>query len=176
MALHLVIDGYNLMRQSPELRRFDKGELEQGRGILLKYLLAYQRTKKHAITVVFDGWIEGHFSESRARAGGITVIFSRRGETADEVIKRLAGQERERALVVTSDSDLAYSCSKAGCTVVPSLQFAAKMDLARYGEGNGGVDDARDESWSQVKGTRKRGPARRKPKSRRHQGRKLKKL
>jgi len=120
MAFHLLIDGYNLIRQSPELRRFDKKGLEQGREMLLKELLAYQRMKKHAMTVVFDGWIEGHFSESHARVGGIAVIFSRRGEKADEVIKR--------------------------------------------------------ESWSQSKGTKKKGPARRLPKSRRHHRTVLKKL
>jgi len=176
MAFHLVIDGYNLIRQSPELRRFDKEGLEQGREMLLKELLAYQRIKKHAITVVFDGWIEGHFSESHARAGGIRVIFSRRGEKADEVIKRLAAQEKGGAIVVTSDRDLAHSCSRVGCEVVPSLEFATKMQLARYVEAKGGIDDTNDESWSQSKGTKKKGPSRRLAKSRRHHRTVLKKL
>jgi len=176
MAIRLVIDGYNLIHQSPELRRFDKEDLEQGRAMLLKELHAYQRMKKHAITVVFDGWIEGHFSESHARVGNISVVFSRRGEKADEVIKRLATQEKEGAMVVTSDRDLAFSCSKAGCEVVPSLEFVTKMELARYIEVKGGVDDTNDEPWSQSKGTRKKGPARRLPKSQRHHHRALKKL
>jgi len=176
MAFHLVIDGYNLIRQSPELRRYDKEDLEQGREILLKYLLAYQRTKKHALTVVFDGWSEGQISENHARVGGIIVIFSRRGETADEVIKRIAAQEKGGALVVTSDSDLAYSCSKAGCKVVPSLEFATRMDLARYVDAKGGIDDTVDPSQPQSKGTKKRGPARRLPKSRRHHRSILRKL
>lgn len=176
MAFHLVIDGYNLIRQTPELRRYDKEDLEQGRKMLLKELLTYQRLKKHALTVVFDGWMEGHFSESHAKIGGITVVFSRRGETADAVIKRLVAQEKGDAVVVTSDRDLAYACSKAGCEVIPSLEFAAKMEDARSLGEKGVIDDTDDPFWSPSKGAKKKGPARRLPKSRRHHRRVLKKL
>ena len=38
MALHLIIDGYNLIRQSPWLSLLDARDLEEGREALLQSL------------------------------------------------------------------------------------------------------------------------------------------
>ena len=92
------------------------------------------------------------------------------------MIKRLAAQKKGEAIVVTSDTELTYSCSTVGSEVVPSLDFATRMKLARYVEEKGGLNDTDGESWYQSKGTKKKGPARRLPKSRRHHRRVLKKL
>ena len=78
-------------------------ELQAGREALLELLAQYRSRSHHRITVVFDGWQHGDLKESRDRHQGMLIIYSRRGERADEVIKRLLHQERERALVVTSD-------------------------------------------------------------------------
>ena len=58
MALHLIIDGYNIIRQSPELLSKESQDLRWGREALLEKLAAYRRLKKHPITVVFDGWLK----------------------------------------------------------------------------------------------------------------------
>ena len=39
MALHLIIDGYNLIRQSPELQELDARELEAGRAAWSSFLI-----------------------------------------------------------------------------------------------------------------------------------------
>ena len=51
-------------------------------GIYVVHDLAYA-------DIVFDGWQAGGLRETRDLHRGIRVIFSRRGERADEVIKRL---------------------------------------------------------------------------------------
>ena len=61
--MHIYIDGYNLIRQSIRLRRFERQSLEAGRNALLEWLARYKRTKDHRITVVFDGWIGGSAQE-----------------------------------------------------------------------------------------------------------------
>jgi hypothetical protein len=175
MALHLIIDGYNLIRQSPELLRHEKIDLEKGRAMLLRSLRAYQRIKHHAITVVFDGWVEGDIFEHRDKEGGIEIIFSRRGEKADEVIQRLSAQKKGETTVVTSDRDLGYSCALKGCTIVSSPEFLAKMEFVHYSNQKGEVNEKEDNK-SYVKSTKKKGPAKRAPKSTRHHRSLLKKL
>src|SRR5512140_857501 len=101
--MHLIIDGYNVIRQSQELQLLDARELEAGRLALLARLAAYRERHRHKITVVFDGWLGGDLRETRDRCQGMLIIYSRRGEKADEVIKRLLTDERQRAVVVTSD-------------------------------------------------------------------------
>ena len=89
MTMHLIIDGYNVIRQSLELQLLDARELEAGRTALLARLAAYRERHRHKITVVFDGWLGGDLKETRDRHQGMLIIYSRRGEKADEVIKRL---------------------------------------------------------------------------------------
>ena len=175
MALHLIIDGYNLIRQSPELLRHEKKGLEKGRAMLLRSLMAYQRIKHHVITVVFDGWAEGDFFERRSMEGGIEIVFSRRGERADEVIKRRAAQKKGEVTVVTSDRDLGYSCALEGGTIVSSPEFLAKMEYVQYSHQKGEVNEKEDNK-PYLRSTKKKGPSKRTPKSFRHRQSLLKKL
>jgi predicted RNA-binding protein with PIN domain len=86
MALHLIIDGYNLIRQSPELSEVEGRDLAAGRRALLARLAGYRLSRPgHKITVVFDGREAGGLQESRGREQGLSIIYSRRGEAADEV-------------------------------------------------------------------------------------------
>lgn len=51
----ILIDGYNVIRQSDNLRRYERKSLEAGRQALIKKLVEYEKKKNHQITVVFDG-------------------------------------------------------------------------------------------------------------------------
>jgi len=176
MSLHLIIDGYNFIRQSPELREYEREDLDKGREMLLRQLSTYQRIKRNAITVVFDGWIEGALTEERDRVGKIQVIFSRRGEKADEVIRRLASQYREKAVVVTSDGDLGYSCRREGCEVITSQEFMTRVEIAHYVDMKGEVEEDNLYGMPQRGSTKKKGPSRRLPKFQRRRHKVLKKL
>ncbi len=123
--MHIIIDGYNLIRQSDNLRRAERSTLEEGRHALIRFLVPYRERKGHRLTVVFDGWEAGSPQEERDREGGIDILYSRRGEKADEVIKRLAAQAREETVVVTSDRGIAHFVERCGGTVVASPVFAA---------------------------------------------------
>jgi predicted RNA-binding protein with PIN domain len=93
---------------------------------LLEYLAEYRRTRpQHRLTVVFDGWQGGGFQESRDRRPGILIIYSRLGERADEVIKRLLVRERERAVVVSSDRELQEFAHRVGAAWIAAAQFEA---------------------------------------------------
>ena len=122
--MHIVIDGYNLIRQSDHLRPFDKRSLEAGRNALLQLLAPYRKGKQHAITVVFDAWDGGGPLEERDTHAGISIVYSRRGKTADEVIKEMVGRRGgEELLVVTSDRDVADHAVHRGATAISSPEF-----------------------------------------------------
>ena len=88
MSIHIIIDGYNLIRQSNRLSILDLQDIQLGRDALVDMLAAYKKVKSHRITVVFDGTRAPLFSQQRTRLKGITVIFSHKGESADTVIKK----------------------------------------------------------------------------------------
>ena len=84
MPLHIVVDGYNLIRSSPELSRLDRRSLEDGREALLERLAAYKRIKRLPITVVFDAGQSPTMDIRKEQFSGIKVVYSQFGLTADQ--------------------------------------------------------------------------------------------
>jgi predicted RNA-binding protein with PIN domain len=164
----LIVDGYNLIRQWPELAMLDRADLEEGRGALLQELAAYRRAKRHEITVVFDGRERGGSAEAPSRVAGVTVRYSREGETADEVIGRLAAEGRERAVVVSSDRAVMGEARRHGAACLSSAEFLNRLEASRLAAVKGGEDetDVRPQKTG-------RGVARRLPKAQRKLTRQL---
>ena len=161
MALHIIIDGYNLIRQSSDLSALDDIDLQAGREALIDLLAAYKKLKPHRITVVFDGANAPPASERRSNAKGIEIRFSGQGELADQLINRMVRKAGQKALVVSSDREVAHFALGHGAAAVPSPEFANRLAMASQigrpileGEENGG--------WTPT--TKKKGPSRRLPK------------
>jgi predicted RNA-binding protein with PIN domain len=169
--MHLLIDGYNLIRQSPALRHLDARDLEAGREALLERLALYRRCRPHhLLTVVFDGWQAGGPTETRDLFQGVRIIYSRRGERADEVIKRLLAREGSRALVVSSDRELQEQARRVGAAWVSSREFDFLSSQAA------GTGEAKEDEDPAPQGPAKKGPARRLPKRERRRRQRLRKL
>jgi predicted RNA-binding protein with PIN domain len=173
MSIHIIIDGYNLIRQSTTLSQLDQQDIMLGRDALVDMLAAYRKIKPHRITVVFDGHHSPAFSQTQDRRKGITIRFSRRGESADTVIKQMAMQEREKALVVSSDGDVVNAVTAYGAATISSALFDGKLGLADQIDGLENEDEDRP-GWKPT--TKKKGPARRLSKKQRRNRIKIKKL
>lgn len=161
MSLHIIIDGYNLVRRSEELSRIDRADITRGREALIERLAAYRRLKPHRITVVFDGTGAPALSPARDRMKGIGIVFSRSGESADAVIARMARQERAAALVVSSDRAVVASARSCGAAVIESAEFEARLAMASAMEGS---DPAEEPPPQRRVSTCKKGAGRRLPK------------
>lgn len=173
MAIHIVVDGYNLIRQSPSLSTIDALGLQRGREELIKRLSQYRRIKRHPITVVFDGWRGENPHEVKEKERGINIIFSRHGEKADDVIKRIAAKQRERIVVVTSDHEVADFSQRHGAAIINSRDFDMRMEIAFYPHIKG-VEEY-SQSPSRIS-TKKRGSPRRLSKRERRNKVKIRKL
>ncbi len=128
--MHLLIDGYNLIGRQGGLR----GDIAGKRDRLLADLSEYLQIKDHDIIVVFDGWKSGHPVEYEERIGGVTIIYSRRGEQADAVIVRLAETMGNTCAVVTSDREVQRSVAPFDCAVLFSGEFDLRLRQALSGE------------------------------------------
>ena len=173
MSIHIIIDGYNLIRQSKSLGGLDRQDLQLDREALLDMLSAYKRIKRHTITVVFDGTKAPPFSQHKDQIKGIKVKFSRRGEFADAVIKRMAAKLREKAMVVSSDLDVIHFSASKGSATIDSPGFEEKMAMAVYMDTKG-MESEEAVGW--IPTTKKKGPGRRLSKRQRHSRVKIKKL
>ena len=154
----IIVDGYNLIRQWPELAMLDRADLEEGREALLRELAAYRRSKGHEITVVFDGRERGGVAGSPSRAAGVLVRYSRQGETADEVIGRLAAEGRERAVVVSSDRAVMGEARRHGAACLSSAEFLDRLETSRIAAVKGGDEERNARPQKTGKGTAHRLP------------------
>lgn len=162
--MHIIIDGYNLIRQSDSLRRLEKINLEEGRNALIQSVSLYKRQREHRITIVFDGWENGSLEEERDRQAGVHIIYSRRGEKADEVIKRMVQGRGEEIIVVTSDRDIADFVNRRGGVAIPSREFEPLLNRTKVQMFTDIVsvensEDGGSENHELIKKTKKKGPS-----------------
>jgi predicted RNA-binding protein with PIN domain len=115
-----LIDGYNVIRRDPELHAHEADSLEAGRAALLTLLARVASRLSDDFTVVFDG---ARRTGGGPSGGRVQVVFSRPPETADDVLRRLAGTLREGAVVVTSDRAVQDSARRAGAVAVAAEAF-----------------------------------------------------
>ena len=173
MPIHIIIDGYNLIRQSATLSALDQQDIMLGREALINQLATYRQIKSHRVTVVFDACHSPSFSRHNERHRGIAIRFSRRGESADDVIKRMAQQEREKALVVSSDREIVDFAALCGAATISAAQFEDIIQRATAVERCGHVGENDSGRVSRIK---KKGPSRRLSKRLRRNRMKIKKL
>jgi predicted RNA-binding protein with PIN domain len=173
MSTHIIIDGYNLIRQSKKLSAIDLQDIQLGRRALVDLLAAYKKIKAHQITVVFDGTRSPVLSRQRVRQKGIVIAFSHTGESADTVIKNMARREGEKALVVSSDLDIIHSAEASGAATISAEDFEDKLTLAIFADG---IEIDRDAYTGWMPTTKKKGPSRRLSKRRRKMRAKIRKL
>jgi predicted RNA-binding protein with PIN domain len=173
MSIHIIIDGYNLIRHSKRLSILDLQDIQLGRDTLVDMLAAYKKVKSHRITVVFDGTAAPLFSHRRKRHKGISIIFSHEGESADAVIKKMARKERQRALVVSSDQDIVQSAAASGAATVSTHDFENKLTMSMN---MNGLQFDRDDCNGWRPTTKKKGPGRRLSKRQRKNSAKILKL
>ena len=173
MSVHIIIDGYNLIRQSGYLSNLDLQDIQFGRDALIDMLASYKKIKAHRITVVFDGTRAPRFSQQRDRQKGIDIVFSHNGQSADAVIKKMARREKQQALVVSSDGDVVRSALSSGATAISAPEFEDKLAMAAS-MGDSVSDRNMHDGWKPT--TKKKGPRRRLPKRQRQNRARIDKL
>ncbi len=176
--MHLVIDGYNLIRRSPVFRAAEAEDLEMGRQVLIEYLEIYRCLKRRLeakqikITVVFDGERSFHLSTQKERVKGINVVYSGLGEKADDVIKRMV-QRDPNLVVVTSDREIVNFAERCQAVSIEAEEFLAKLEMAYYMDLKG----AEEEEYAERHiAPSKKGPSFRLSKRKKKKQRILKKL
>ncbi|GID93558.1 NYN domain-containing protein [Amorphoplanes digitatis] len=106
---HLIVDGYNVTK-----RGFAEMSLEQQRKRLITGLGGIAAQTGDEITVVFDGAERVHGLPPAPR--GVRVLFSRKGDTADELIRQLVRAEPpgRPLVVISSDREVADGVRRHG--------------------------------------------------------------
>jgi predicted RNA-binding protein with PIN domain len=127
MKMQYLIDGYNLLFQIPECRKYLDNNLEGARDKLIWHLGTYAKNYHHKMIVVFDG--EGEVSHHQISDNHIKIIFSGQYEKADPVIKRIIGKnERQKNwIVISSDNEISGYARVCGLKFMTSQNFMNEL-------------------------------------------------
>ena len=106
MALvRILVDGYSLLHNWPELAAGQPRHSERARDELIHVLTRYHDATGEPITVFFDGADAPGNAPKNESGAAVEVLFSRAGQTADQMIERATHRflNYGEVLVVTDD-------------------------------------------------------------------------
>ncbi len=101
----MLVDGYNLLHRQRALAGDFPPHSQPARHHLIRSLLLYQDATGNRVVAVFDGRSPSRRDCTGEASGGLEVIYSPEGRTADGIIEELAERYRPwgGALVITDD-------------------------------------------------------------------------
>ncbi len=124
----VVLDGYNVIHAVPELRAQLRHGLEAARRALLAVCqhAIVARKDLARLYVVFDGDSDAT-PIRQERVGQVIILFSSRGEEADDVILRLIreGEPGQAVVLVTNDAYVFANSRAHGARVMSAAEWYA---------------------------------------------------
>jgi predicted RNA-binding protein with PIN domain len=122
---HLIVDGYNVTKKG-----FGEISLEQQRSRLVNGLGGLAAQTRAEVTVVFDGAERVVGLPPAPR--GVRVLFSKKGETADELIRRLVRAEPagRPIVVISSDKEIIDGVRRHGAYPLSSDSLLRRLARA----------------------------------------------
>ena len=103
---YLLVDGYNVIYASDELKALAQTDLKAARDKLMDILADFQGYRKEIVILVFDAYRVPGGSEHVEKYLNLDVVFTKEAETADQYIERTAHEisKKHKVTVATSDA------------------------------------------------------------------------
>lgn len=133
MALaRILVDGYSLLHNWPDLAPGQPRHSERARDELVRILTLYHDVTGEPVTVFFDGSGAPPDAPKADSSREVEVLFSRAGQTADQMIERAAHrfQPHGEVLVVTDDNAVRSLTGGSGAAVASCANFISTVEDA----------------------------------------------
>lgn len=131
MALvRILVDGFSLLHGWPELAKGKPRHSASAREELIHRLIQYHDASGTPITVVFDGAGSRRESQEAPPPSAVEILYSRPGQTADQMIERAAFrlQSYGEIMVVTDDFAERDTVASFGAIVSSCENFIRMVD------------------------------------------------
>ncbi len=129
---YLLVDGYNIIFASDELKEISKDTPDAARNVLINRLCNYQAMKGNNIILVFDAYkVKGNVREIE-QVGKINVVYTKEAETADTYIEKTSRElaRNYRVRVATSDALEQMIVFGSGAVRVSAREFLEELSMA----------------------------------------------
>jgi len=104
-VVRILVDGYSLLHSWPELAPGAPRHSPAARDELIQILTQYSDASGTPVTIVFDGAGRRGGAGPKESTDAVEVLYSRPGQTADQIIERVAHRMKPfgEVLAVTDD-------------------------------------------------------------------------
>ncbi len=127
---YLLVDGYNIIFASDELKKIADENLEMARNMLILKMCAYRALRDCEVIVVFDAYrVSGKHREVETE-NGISIVYTKEAETADSYIEKTSYQlsKNNRVQVATSDNLEQLIILGSGALRISARQLLSDLD------------------------------------------------
>ena len=135
----LIVDGYNVLRSGSRYKNvtltmpdYEHDWFNRAREMLINDVVHFSGREWRA-TIVFDGGDNEESTGESQKVGGVRIMFSPAGSSADKVIEKLAFEGRENGfevMVVTSDATIQDTVFGLGVDRMSAEGFS--IEIQRY--------------------------------------------
>ena len=101
----LIIDGYNMIYSWKDLIPLAKAHIETARDVLIDHIANYQGYRQIKVLLVFDGYRVFNNAGSSFRQGGLDVIYTKTGQSADQYIERKVHELKKKYRISVATND-----------------------------------------------------------------------
>lgn len=126
----LLVDGYNIIGAWKELRALKADKLIDARDRLIEMMAEYKAYSGWRVIVVFDAHLVPGIEHKNVQHA-VEVIFTRKNETADERIEKLAASlptRRDQVHVATSDLTEQWVIFAQGALRISARELEIEME------------------------------------------------
>ena len=133
----LIVDGFNVLRSGSRYKNlslsmpdYEHDWFNRAREMLVNDVVHFSG-KEWRATIVFDGGGNVESTGEAQMVGGVRVMFSAAGSSADKVIEKLAFEGRENGyevMVVTSDATIQDTVFGLGVDRMSAEGFSIEVD------------------------------------------------
>ena len=133
----LIVDGFNVLRSGSRYKNislsmpdYDHDWFNRAREMLVNDVVHFSG-KEWRSTVVFDGGGNVESTGEAQTVGGVRIVFSPAGSSADKIIEKLAFEGRENGyevMVVTSDAAIQDTVFGLGVDRMSAEGFSLELD------------------------------------------------
>ena len=130
---YLLVDGYNVIHASKELKELAKHDLKAARDSLIDTLSNFQGYRREEVILIFDAYKVPGGKEHIEKLNNLTVIFTKEAETADQYIEKAAHEfsKKYKVTVATSDAIEQVIVFSAGAIRMSASEFWEEIEVTR---------------------------------------------
>lgn len=102
---YLLVDSYNIIFDWPMFEKIRMENLKFAREQFIDLMIDYQGYKKEEVILIFDAYKTKMQIETIEKKAGLTIVYTKEAQTADEYIAKACGKLEDHAFVKVASSD-----------------------------------------------------------------------